>query len=380
MADRNDRKASPGTPDEVQGVLQAVEAAFRTGSVPEDICTLSDGDAREKLWAILADIAATREYARAMAEGDLSRDLAVKGYMAGCLKALQSNLRHLSWQTRQIAGGDLTQRVDFMGEFSDSFNAMVERLSENMVNRTHREEEQKRVNAILADEVAERRKMEEALRQANRKITMLSSITRHDIRNQLMILRGYLEISRSKISDPAVLEYISKEKRAAEAISSQIEFTKFYEEIGVHAPEWLDIGEFIQAARSQLAVPDTLEVTIDIPPVKVFADGLIGKVFYNLMENTLRHGEKVSRIRISFDNNKDGAKIVYEDDGVGISHNDKTHLFQKGFGKNTGLGLFLSQEILAITGLTIKETGEPGKGARFEIMVPKDGYRFSSDR
>ena len=68
---------------------------------------------------------------------------------------------------------------------------------------------------------------------------------------------------------------------------------------------------------------------------------------------------------------------MYEDDGVGISREDKPHLFQKGFGKNTGLGLFLSQEILAITGLTIQETGEPGKGVRFVIGIPKEGYRFA---
>jgi signal transduction histidine kinase len=68
---------------------------------------------------------------------------------------------------------------------------------------------------------------------------------------------------------------------------------------------------------------------------------------------------------------------VYEDNGVGIPTGDKPHLFQKGFGKHTGLGLFLSQEILAITGLTIRESGEPGKGVRFVIAMPTDGYRLS---
>jgi signal transduction histidine kinase len=48
----------------------------------------------------------------------------------------------------------------------------------------------------------------------------------------------------------------------------------------------------------------------------------------------------------------------------------------QGFGKNTGLGLFLSREILAITGITITENGIPGKDAQFEITVPKGAYRF----
>lgn len=67
-----------------------------------------------------------------------------------------------------------------------------------------------------------------------------------------------------------------------------------------------------------------------------------------------------------------------EDDGEGISEEDKRQLFTRGYGRHTGLGLYLSREILSITGMTITETGEPGKGARFEIVVPEGGYRFSS--
>jgi signal transduction histidine kinase len=69
--------------------------------------------------------------------------------------------------------------------------------------------------------------------------------------------------------------------------------------------------------------------------------------------------------------------IVVEDNGVGIPVDDKEKIFEKGFGKNTGYGLFLVREILAITGLTIRETGFSGTGARFEIRVPEEGYRFT---
>ncbi|MDD1695153.1 MAG: ATP-binding protein [Methanoregula sp.] len=377
MADRKGRGSATGSPECLKDVLQAVDDTFRTGTVPEDLVALPDEEMQETLNAILTDIAATQQFARALARGDLMKELPVTGRTAGCLKALQANLRHLTWQAGQIASGDLSQRVQFMGEFSDSFNAMVEHLIEEESNRTRREEELQSLNAALAEEVAERRKMEEALLRANKKITMLSSITRHDIRNQLLVLLGYLDISEKTVQDPTLLAYIGKEKHAAEAIASQVEFTKYYESIGVNAPEWQDIFHLVQSARSQLTVPETVKVVIDLPPVTVFADGLIEKVFYNLIENTLRHGEGVSRIRLSFHETDHGAEIVYEDDGIGISPEDKSHLFQKGFGKNTGLGLFLSQEILAITGLTIREEGEPGKGVRFVIAVPKDGYRLS---
>ena len=290
MADKKLKGLSPVSADGPKDVLQAVEDTLRSGSIPEGPVIPADKDAQEKLDEILAGIVDSQQFALAMAQGDLSRDLAVKGHMAGSLKTLQSSLRHLTWQAGQIARGDLSQRIQFMGDFSDSFNAMIEHLSEEKINRNMREEELRSVNIALAREVAERRRMEDALRQANEKITMLSSITRHDIRNQLMALRGYLELSRNKISDPVVLEYLEKEDRAAEAIGRQIEFTKYYEDIGVNAPEWQDIARLVRAAAAQLALPDTTTVIIDIPPLVVFADRLIEKVFYNLLENTLRHG------------------------------------------------------------------------------------------
>ena len=370
------------SPDSFEGlmvVLQAIEDTIQEGHIPEGLVISADEEVRKKLEVILTDIITTQQFTLALAQGDLSQDLTVKGSTAGSLKALQSSLRHLTWQAGQIESGDLSQRVHFMGEFSDSFNTMVEHLSEEKINRTHREDDLRRVNAALAYEVAEHRKTEDALRQANRKITMLSSITRHDIKNQLLALRGFLGLSQMKTSDPELLNFMKKEERAAEAITNQIEFTKFYEDIGVKAPEWHDIFQIIQTARSQLPMPDNIDVIVDLPSVKVFADSLIEKVFYNLIENTLRHGERVSRIRFSFCETESGAEIVYEDNGVGISLENKLHLFQKGFGKNTGLGLFLSREILAITGLTIQESGEPGKGVRFVIAIPKDGYRFSGE-
>lgn len=86
-----------------------------------------DGDAEMR--ALAEDMLEMRAFTHALAEGDLSKKLAVKGQLAGTLKALQAALRHLTWQVKQIAAGDLNQRVAFMGEFSAAFNAMTENLS-----------------------------------------------------------------------------------------------------------------------------------------------------------------------------------------------------------------------------------------------------------
>jgi PAS domain S-box-containing protein len=221
------------------------------------------------------------------------------------------------------------------------------------------------------------KRAEKALQQALKKLNMLSSITRHDILNQLMVLGGYLVISKESVMDPEILGFIKKEEEAVTSIRRQIEFTRYYEDIGVNAPQWQEIATMIRSSAAQLFLEGiTLEITFS--GVEVFADPLISKVFYNLMENSIRHGDHVTRIGFGFNETDAGGMITYEDDGAGISAKDKEHIFLRGFGKHTGLGLFLSREILAITGITIRENGEPGKGVRFEIPVPRDMYRVSS--
>jgi signal transduction histidine kinase len=180
------------------------------------------------------------------------------------------------------------------------------------------------------------------------------------------------------IDDPKTLiEYIKKGERAANTIEHQIRFTKDYQDLGVAAPAWQNVNASINKALSRLPMRD-IHVGIDPANSEVYADPLFEKVFYNLIENALKYGgDQMKTIRVSSQESGAHLTIICEDDGVGIPEEDKQKLFTKGFGKNTGLGLFLSREILAITGITIIENGTPGKGARFEITVPKGEYRFT---
>ena len=219
-------------------------------------------------------------------------------------------------------------------------------------------------------DITERKRADEALRQANAKLTMLNSITRHDILNQLMGLRTYLELSKEDVTDPVFLGYIQKEEEAAETIQWQIEFARDYQDIGTMAPKWQQVSGIIESVTDQLKLSGA-KINVAVKGVEIFADPLIEKVFYTLMENSLRHGVHVTQMDYSLRETTDDLIIIYCDDGVGIAIEDKKKLFLKGFGKHTGLGLFLSKEILSITGITISETGEPGKGVRFEIAVPK---------
>ena len=102
---------------------------------------------------------------------------------------------------------------------------------------------------------------------------------------------------------------------------------------------------------------------------------MLEKVFANLFDNAIRHGGHVTRIKVTCEPLDEGCLITVEDNGIGVPLDEKQKIFVKGFGKHTGFGLFLVQEILAITGISIHETGRHGHGARFEIHVPKAGSR-----
>ena len=224
-------------------------------------------------------------------------------------------------------------------------------------------------------DTTEKRRIEEALRQANRRLNLLFSITRHDINNQITLLDGYLNLLEDTNSNASMDKYIREVKTAAGRISTMIHFTKECEMIGAQASAWQNCHSLIEKFSKELKL-DNIWVNNDLPrDIEVFADPLIGKVFYNLMDNAIRHGGKTTYIRFGAQERGDAMTLTCEDDGIGIPDKEKDLIFKMGFGKHTGLGLALSREILNITGLNIREIGIPGKGAMFEIEVPVEMHR-----
>ena len=236
----------------------------------------------------------------------------------------------------------------------------------------------KRIIQCNIRDITDRKSAENALSLASKKLNLLSGITRHDIMNQLMVLSGSLELFLSNGKDPERITHINRAQKAAETIRRQIAFTKEYEDLGVRSPTWQGLSDIICSAASQASATSIpVEIPENLP--ELYADPLLIKVFYNLFDNSRQHGGAVTRIDIS--HHRAGASLIITvaDNGMGITPEDKQHLFERGFGKNTGLGLFLSREILSITGIAINETGIPGKGARFEITVPEGKFRFRNE-
>ncbi len=226
----------------------------------------------------------------------------------------------------------------------------------------------------IARDISERKRFESAIQNANTKLNLLSSITRHDILNQLTALTGYLDLSEDITEDPDLLDYIHKEKKTADTIHRQILFTRDYQTIGVQSPQWQNLKSTIQKAAGLLDY-GAVSLKVNLDDTEVFADPLLEKVFFNLIDNSVRYGNGLTTIDFFAQSSDTGLTLICSDDGGGIPSAEKENIFNRKYFSNTGFGLFLSREILSITGFKIAETGEFGVGARFEIHIPKGNYR-----
>jgi PAS domain S-box-containing protein len=225
-------------------------------------------------------------------------------------------------------------------------------------------------------DITDRKIAEDAIRIANRKLNLLNNITRHDILNSLHGLLGLLEMAQDVIKDPEARLLLSDMQISTGQIQKQITFTRNYQDVGVKTPVWQGIASCIE--RAVLAIShDPVKVSVMVDKnLEIFADPLLEKVFYNLLDNGLRYGDTITEIRFHTEHKDHCLVLVCEDDGVGVPLPEKECRFEQCVGKNTGMGLFLSREILMITSITIRESGDPCKGARFEIMIPPGSWRM----
>lgn len=229
---------------------------------------------------------------------------------------------------------------------------------------------------MIVRDITERKQAENALFAANKKIVLVNSITHHDVNNQLTILRGRLRLLKKKSCDPVLQSGIEDIEKAAKIICNQLENAHLYQRIGSHLPRWQNIGTLVTNTEQQIAHTD-IAITVSTGTLEIYADPLFENVIANLIDNALRHGNRVSQFDISCRAHGDSIVISCMDNGRGVPLDQKERIFERGVGANTGMGLFLAREILAITKITIEETGIPGQGARFDIHVPSGAYRYS---
>lgn len=226
----------------------------------------------------------------------------------------------------------------------------------------------------FARNITDRKKMEEELRKTNIKLNLLSSITRHDLLNQLSAVSGYVVLAKEKVRSPEAKSLLAKADQASSNMAHLLSFTKEYERLGKAEPVWISLSQ-VSSQGVRDVEHQGMELKVDLGSYEVYADRLLERAFHNLAINSVKHSVKGKKMEISCEEGPEGLVIVFHDDGVGISAMRKEEIFESERGHR---GLFLVRSILDITGIRIKENGVEGQGARFEILVPKGRYRPSS--
>ncbi|MFA5086407.1 MAG: hybrid sensor histidine kinase/response regulator [Candidatus Paceibacterota bacterium] len=227
---------------------------------------------------------------------------------------------------------------------------------------------------VTKDVVARKRSVANAPKII-KKMQLHSSSVAHDLKNIFLTLGGYTDLVR-RTDDPksreAMCDKIEKIVEKAIVINKNSES---YCQIAGSDEGWIVLKEAMSGI--EIRYPNFKFINQVPEDIEIFANpSIFSDIFNCLLDNSQRHGgENVSEIRYSFSKDEKFVRFVFEDNGKGIPTENKSRIFEKGFGDNTGFGLYLARESMEMCDGWIIETGKPGQGARFEILSPFWRYR-----
>jgi len=228
-------------------------------------------------------------------------------------------------------------------------------------------------------DATDRKKAEQALQQVSKKLTLLNSVAFNEIQSFVFALNGYLALEGVSKDNEGVGNYLELEEELVRKINETLNFAKNYQDLGVHPPQWQNVEQSFLLGISHLDY-SSLHRTIHLDDLEIYADSLLERVFFTMTGNVLRHANTATEVTIGYQLTGDNLILFLEDNGEGVPDAIKEKIFDRGFGNQKGMELFLVREILSITGITIQETGVPEKGARFEMTVPKGAFRFPDNK
>jgi PAS domain S-box-containing protein len=227
---------------------------------------------------------------------------------------------------------------------------------------------------VVSKDISDRKKVEQEFARVNEQLKVVGKLTRHDVRNKLSAISGYSYLLKSRHADQAdIVEGLGQMGHSVKEIERILEYAKTYEQIGAKDLSYVNVENALNEAVT-LFSGSLPRIINKCQGLTIFADSFLRQLFYNFVDNTRKYGEKTTTIKIYFEmEGEDHLNLIYEDDGVGISFENKLKLFSQGFstGGSTGFGLFLSKKMIEVYGWEIKEIGEPGKGAKFVMTIPK---------
>ena len=227
-------------------------------------------------------------------------------------------------------------------------------------------------------DITELKEYEEELERQRDNLNLLNGVVRHDIRNDLQLIRGHLRMLEDNVEDGQ-----NHLEKALECVQSSIHITDTAREVtemlletdGGRVPTNLkqvlrSEVETVQSADNQAVVT----IVDEIPEIDVLADDMLGSVFRNLLTNAVAHNDKdTPEVVVDVSSSDDIVNVRVADNGPGIPENRRENIFNKNEcgleSTGTGLGLYLVQTLVDRYGGEVRyETNDP-EGSTFIVEL-----------
>ncbi|MFA4850359.1 MAG: ATP-binding protein [Methanoregula sp.] len=217
---------------------------------------------------------------------------------------------------------------------------------------------------------------EHALKMANDKLSILSQFSADHLHRSVDQIIETVDEADTHCKDTGIRTYIERIRTLAWNVARQLFLTESYKDLGTLPPVWLSVQRTLETARFP-SDDGTVSIRCWTGRLEVYADPLFADVLTHFPENSLRHSNgRIKNIVVTYRETANGLDLCFSDDGAGIPKEKKQQIFEYDAGGHAGIGLFICRQIVEVTDMTIQETGIEGKGARFVIHVPSDGYRI----
>jgi len=231
--------------------------------------------------------------------------------------------------------------------------------------------------SVLRD-ATDRIAAEAAIKNARAKLELLATMTQDDILSRLSTLIRTIEVAHQESGGARTRKCLDETATLAKAVRIQVQFLKNCQALAMNVPCWQGLTGVIRTLLPEIGSGHVV-ISDKTGNLEVFADPLVGKAFFDLLDNALRFGKTTTKITIRHSREGPDLQILIEDDGQGVPNEKKAKIFEQGYRREAGCGLFLAREILGITGMIITEEGIYGAGARFVIRVPAGQFRFREE-
>lgn len=303
------------------------------------------------------------------------RDPLRQNFIVTQFKQLHSNLLHLTWQTQQIAKGDLNQKVSFLGEFSVGFNKMIESLREKKLM-------EEKLNLQFIE-----------LQKVNAEKDKFFSIIAHDLRNPFVSFLGFTELMADQFdtfSLEEIREMANELKSSANNLYTLLENLLEWSRIqrgmvGVNSESLVLLPKIkgILQPVFESANKKNIEIIIDVSDELIIqADlNMLGSTIRNLTTNAVKFTPTDGKITITASLTTDhSVRFSVQDSGIGMNQilldklfkmNEHTSRPGTNGEPSTGLGLLLCKDFVEKQGGKIWVESEVGKGSTFSFTIPQ---------